>query len=217
METEHDIPLRWRTPPGWALRALADPLALLDDHAHLEKKAAANALELVHRYPDAAHADGDGAFAAYVDRWTKTLSVIAREESEHLALVVRLLQRRGGRLSRQHRNAYAAELRRGVRMGRGPLELLDRLMVSALIELRSCERFGVLSVAAAGPDPELASLYRGLYASEMGHYLVFIELARGLSGAGDVDAAWSHWLDLEARVIRAQPPGSWVHSGPEAP
>jgi tRNA-(ms[2]io[6]A)-hydroxylase len=95
------------------------------------------------------------------------------------------------------------------------VELLDRLMVSALIELRSCERFGVLSVAAA--DPELASLYRGLYASEMGHYLVFLELARGLPGAGDVDAAWSDWLDLEARVIRAQPPGSRVHSGPETP
>jgi len=163
-------------------------------------------------------------------RTSKGLSgFLAREESEHLALVVRVLQRRGGQLSRQHRNAYAAGLRQHVRLGEGPNELLDRLMVSALIELRSCERFGVL--AEGCEDEELSKLYRGLYASELGHFEVFLELAQGALGmpdaseakpagdpigreVGEVGEAWDRWLDIEAELIQAQPVGSHIHSGP---
>jgi len=204
------MPLRWRTPATWARTALADPLALLNDHAHLEKKAAANALDLIHRFPEGQHRE----YREYRDRWVKTLAAIAREESDHLAQVLRLLHDRGGQLSKQHRNRYAAELRKHVRLGDGPRELIDRLMVCALIEIRSCERFSVL--AENSEDEQLVRLYNELFGSELGHYKVFIDLAHNLPNAPadeDIEARWSCWLDTEAAVITAQPTGPAVHSG----
>src|SRR5688572_30282158 len=148
------------------------------------------------------------------------MTAVARDEVEHLAVVSRLLARRGGRLTKQHSNPYAAALRGLVRMGTGRGELVDRLLISGLIEARSCERFRLLADACeredregeappeprsaafdgiaqqplnaaraeprppsapvltpAAPDRELAKLYRGLWASEHGHYLSFHQLA----------------------------------------
>ena len=203
-----DMPLRCLTPASWARDALSDPLALLNDHAHLEKKAAGNALDLIHRFPE-----GD-RYKTYRQRWVQTLAAIARDESDHLSQVLRMLEQRGGSLSKQHRNAYAAGLRRHVRLGDGPREMIDRLMVSALIEIRSCERLGVL--AANSTDRELVKLYSELYGCELGHYKVFIELAYGLPNAPadeDIEARWSYWLDQEAAIIQSQAPGPMVHSG----
>jgi tRNA-(ms[2]io[6]A)-hydroxylase len=203
-----DMPLRYLTPASWAKDVLSDPLALLNDHAHLEKKAAANALDMIHRFPE-----GD-QFKSYRQRWVQTLAAIARDESEHLGQVLRVLESRGGSLSKKHRNTYAAALRKLVRLGDGPLESIDRLMVCALIEIRSCERFGAL--AASGTDGELVKLYSDLYGSELGHYKVFIELAYGMPNAPadeDIEARWSYWLDKEAAIIKSQPIGPTVHSG----
>lgn len=183
---------------------MCDPLALLNDHAHLEKKAAANALELLNRWPE----------PNPPEYWVEKMSAIARDEVDHLAIVTRLLARRGGRLTKYHRNAYASDLRALVRSGRGTAELLDRLMISALIEARSCERFEVLSRNCG--DVELRRLYDDLWASENGHYLIFIDLARQLPQAADaVEARWDEMLDAEARIIEAQPPGARMHSGVE--
>lgn len=198
-----DLPLRYLTPAEWAASVLREPLPLLNDHAHLEKKAAANALELLNRWPE----------PNPPENWVKVMTAIARDEVEHLAVVVRLLARRGGRLTRMHRNRYAADLHALVRRGRGPEELIDRLMISALIEARSCERFALL--AANCLDGELARLYRGLYASEAGHYESFINLARDLPGAKGIDRRWSQMLTSEAEIIVAQPPGPTMHSGIE--
>ena len=106
------------------------------------------------------------------------MTAVARDEVEHLAVVSRMLARRGGRLTRQHGNPYASALHKLVRRGRGVEELVDRLMISALIEARSCERFKLL--AEACEDQELAKLYKGLWASEHGHYRTFIQLAEGI-------------------------------------
>jgi tRNA-(ms[2]io[6]A)-hydroxylase len=207
MKKNDPLALRYQTPDAWASAALADPLALLNDHAHLEKKAAANALELVNQWPD----------PSPPEYWVEKMTAIARDEVEHLAIVTRLLARRGGRLSKQHRNSYANALRAHVRLGQGPREIMDRLMVSALIEARSCERFELLSRHC--DDRELARLYSGLWASERGHYLVFIELARALPEVGKTVAAravekcWGDWLDREAEIIASQPPGPRMHSG----
>jgi tRNA 2-(methylsulfanyl)-N6-isopentenyladenosine37 hydroxylase len=212
-----DLPLLIRTPRAWAEAVLRDPLALLSDHAHLEKKAAANALELLNRWP--AGIDAQGAA-----EWVRTLTAIARDEVEHLAVVTRLIERRGGALARLHKNPYANALRGFVRLGSGNLELLDRLLVSALIELRSCERFGLLSDTA---DADLAKLYRGLYASEHGHYLVFLELARLTVGERevflelarltvgerDVSNRWRKALEFEASVLAERSAGPSMHSG----
>src|SRR6266550_537416 len=129
-----ELPLKYATPPAWAAEALRQPLELLNDHAHLEKKAAANALELLNRWPE----------PAPPENWVAAMTAIARDEIEHLAIVCRLLARRGGRLTKQHSNPYAADLHRLVRKGLGPAELVDRLLVSSLIEARSCERFRLL-------------------------------------------------------------------------
>jgi len=196
-----DLPLRSFTPPHWAASVLEQPLALLNDHAWLEKKAASNALQLLNRWPE----------PCPPENWVSAMTAIARDEVEHLATVVRILARRGGRLSRSHGNPYAAQLRKLVRIGRGNAELIDRLMISALIEARSCERFSVL--AQNCPDETLAKLYRGLYASEAGHYRLFIDLARQLPDVSAVDARWAEMLDAEAEILAAQRLAPTMHSG----
>src|SRR5438094_6713501 len=108
-----DLPLRYETSQAWAIAALARPLELLNDHAHLEKKAAANALELLNRWPE----------PSPPGNWVAATIAIARDEVEHLAVVSRLLARRSGRLSRSHANPYASALHRLVRKGRGTEEL----------------------------------------------------------------------------------------------
>jgi tRNA-(ms[2]io[6]A)-hydroxylase len=198
-----ELPLLSRTPDGWAEMALRDPLALLNDHAHLEKKATANALELVNRWPEPSRSE----------EWTQTLAVIASDEAMHFNSVVRLLNERGGRLERAHRNEYARRLRQHVRKGRGHEELLDRLLVSALIELRSCERFGILARHCEDRDPELARLYRRLWSSELGHYRVFLQLAERVVPPREVETRWQEMLQIEAETIAAQPPGPRMHSG----
>jgi tRNA-(ms[2]io[6]A)-hydroxylase len=101
-------------------------------------------------------------------------------------------------------------------MGKGTVELMDRLMVSALIELRSCERFHLLAGACAATgdqhDKELAKLYRELWASEHGHYLVFLELARHVQPAKTVQKRWREMLDAESDIIQQQTPGPRMHS-----
>lgn len=196
-----DLPLRWKTPREWAAQAMREPLKLLNDHAHLEKKAAGNALELLNRWPE----------PNPPENWVKVMTAVARDEVEHLAIVVRLLARRGGELTRTHRNAYAAQLRELVRLGQGPHELVDRLMISALIEARSCERFVLL--ADYCEDKDLRKLYRGLFASEAGHYEQFITLARQLPTIRGVKTRWGEMLDAESRIIASQPPGPTMHSG----
>jgi tRNA-(ms[2]io[6]A)-hydroxylase len=199
--SDADLPLRYITPASWATSVLAEPLELLNDHAHLEKKAATNALELLTRWPE----------PNPPENWVAAMTAISRDEVEHLAVVSRLLARRGGRLKKQHGNAYASDLHKEVRRGKGPEELVDRLMISALIEARSCERFKLL--AETCEDTELAKLYAGLWASEHGHYLTFIQLAEQILPEKVVATRWDEMLDAEARIIQEQSPGPRMHSG----
>jgi tRNA-(ms[2]io[6]A)-hydroxylase len=192
------LPLHSRTPVEWARAVLADPIRLLMDHAFLEKKAANNALELLTRWP------GD-----WFPGWVETMTGVARDEAAHLAQVTRILLRRGGRLDRIHKNPYANSLRLLVRKGE-PAQILDRLLVSALIEVRSCERFAVL--AAASADTELANFYEALFSSEFGHYRVFLELARKMTDAPAVEARWQQLLAAEARILADQETGPRIHS-----
>ena len=195
------LPLRSSTPAGWGRAVLADPISLLIDHAFLEKKAANNAMELLTRWP------GD-----WMPGWVETMTSVARDETAHLAQAIRMLVRRGGRLSRVHKNPYANELRLLVRKG-DRTELLDRLFVSALIEARSCERFGILGQTEVTGGDELAAFYRALHSSELGHYKVFLKLARKIAPKEEVDERWGEMLDAEARILARQEPGPRIHSG----
>ena len=198
MSSSLELPLHSTTPLRWGTAALANPIELLIDHAFLEKKAANNAMELMTRWPGDWHPD-----------WVEIMTNIARDEAVHLAQVSRLLIRRGGRLARNHKNEYANALRQLVRKGE-PLEAMDRLFVSALIECRSCERFSVLAEAASSVDPELAAFYRSLFASELGHYKVFLKLAAEM---GNIEPRWQQLLEAEARILASQAPGPRIHSG----
>ena len=104
--TAETLPLHSRTPVEWGAAVLADPIALLVDHAFLEKKAASNAMELMTRWPN-----------EWVDGWVETMTAVARDETAHLAQVTRLIIKRGGRLERIHKNPYANALRLLVRKG----------------------------------------------------------------------------------------------------
>lgn len=198
-ETSEDLPLLSRTPLEWGRAVLADPVALLVDHAFLEKKAANNAMDMMTRWP-----------GEWVPGWVETMTNVARDEAAHLAQVTRLLTRRGGRLCRIHKNPYANALRAMVRRGETG-DTLDRLLVSALIELRSCERFSVL--AAVSDDAELKAFYKALYSSELGHYKVFLKLAQKGAGKAQTEARWKEMLEAEARILGEQTPGPRIHSG----
>lgn len=209
---EIDLPLKWKTPDSWADSALSDVVALLDDHAHLEKKAATNAMDLINRWPQPEPPMG----------WVTTLASIARDETDHLFKVSKLLAQRGHQLSRIHNSDYAAGLRNMVRMGTGHDELVDRLLVSALIELRSCERFEILGRCCS--DPVLQKLYKALWGSEHNHYRVFLRLARNLAKStkesnttisrrqARVEERWQELLQAESELMQRQPLGARLHS-----
>ena len=200
---DRDVPLKSRTPLEWAELVLREPLALLNDHAYLEKKAATNALELLNRWPE----------PSCPQEWTLTLAAIASDEASHLSAVVRILVERGGRLERTHRNDYANRLRLHVRKGQGTEELVDRLLISALIELRSCERFDLLAKYCRGRDNALFRFYHRLGSSELGHYHVFLRLAGLAADSALVESRWCEMLSFEAAAMAAQPPGPRIHSG----
>lgn len=194
-------PLKWRTPDRWAAQALADPRALLSDQAYLERKAASNALELLNRWPE------PGCPPAWVPR----IAGIARDEALHLDQVLRHLKRLGGHLARLHKSQYAMDLRALVRMGRAKEEIVDRLLVSALLEARSCERFRLLATHCQ--DRELATFYRRLGTTEARHYEDFVALARETLPKPLVDARWREFLAAEAAIIQRQPLAPGIHSG----
>jgi tRNA-(ms[2]io[6]A)-hydroxylase len=173
---------------------------LLNDHAHLERKAAANALALLQRWPE-----GESS-----EDWVRAMTGIAKDEVQHLAIVTKLLKKRGSELSKGHVNPYAGALRKCVRVGKGQAEVLDRLLISALIELRSCERFGLL--AEVSIDDEIAGLYKGLWRSELGHYREFLGIARQFIGEEATLCRWDKLLDKEAEIITSQPYWVGLHS-----
>jgi tRNA-(ms[2]io[6]A)-hydroxylase len=164
--------LKVPTDASWADTAMRDVDAVLVDHAHCELKAAANALSLVARHP------GDAALA-------HALSDLAREEIEHFQRVMTLLASRHVPLGPPPVDAYAAALRRaagGLARGSAATALVDRLLVAALIEARSCERFQLLAETARGHDAALHALWRDLLASEARHYRTFVDLAVRAAG-----------------------------------
>jgi tRNA-(ms[2]io[6]A)-hydroxylase len=160
------------TDPRWAARALADLDVVLADHAHCEMKAAANAISLATRWPASA-------------KVARALTTVAEEELGHFREVLALLEQRGIALGRPETDAYAADLRRAAQAGGEKTphgSLADRLLVGALIEARSCERFRLLADALAARTDPLASFYEELFACEARHYTTMVDLAVEVRG-----------------------------------
>lgn len=190
------LPLRFTTPEGWAAVALEDPAALLSDHAHCEKKAALSALNLSLALAD-------------VPRASIVLARLAEEELNHYRRVLEALQGFGWTFQPDGGNAYAQGLHRLASKG-----LLDRLLMAALIEARSCERLWLLerastSQSALASAPWLAFLLE-LERCEAGHAHAYRSMALDRFGA-EAEARLSWWLDREAEVIAALPWRSAVH------
>lgn len=197
--------LRAPTDPAWAREAARDLDSVLVDHAHCEMKAATNALSLVVRYP------GDLVLV-------RALTELAREELDHFRRVVAFLERRGLRLGPPPVDNYAAELRRTMallpRCSLPPV--VDRLLVGALIEARSCERFKLLlEVLPLEVPGDLRVFYRELFECEARHYRSYVDLAVQAARAvappdqtlRDVEAAVEARLALlaegEGNIVRA--------------
>jgi tRNA-(ms[2]io[6]A)-hydroxylase len=186
--------LRSASDPRWVKVALSDLDRTLGDHAHCEKKAAASATKLVADHPDR---------AALV----RAMARLAQEEAQHFFAVLAELQRRGAPLPPDEGDPYARQLRRRVRGGAG--RLLDRLLVSALIEARSHERLALLGEAL--PPGPLRDLYRRLAISEAGHERLFVQLAADEAGEGPARDRLLALAEEEARVVAALPLAPRIH------
>ena len=183
---------------SWIDAAGNDLDRVLLDHAHCEKKAAVNAMALVSRYPGC-------------DTLVREMIALAKEEMEHFGMVYDIIKGRGGALGRDPGDPYVQALHKEARMNE-PARMLDLLLIGALIEARSCERFHLLAGACV-EDKELAKLYKGLWASEHGHYRTFIQLAEQIQPEPEVAKRWDQMLDAEAKLIVRQQPGPRMHSG----
>jgi tRNA-(ms[2]io[6]A)-hydroxylase len=187
--------IRSGTDPRWVEVALGDLDRVLVDHAHCEKKAAAQALSLVAAYPDR-------------ERLVRRLSALAIEELRHFRAVHRELRRRKLDLGRDRGDPYAKRLQGLVRSG-GPGRLTDRLLVSGLIESRSHERLCLL--ADALPEAALADFYRALARAEEGHARLFVDLARRYDDHSAVDARLEELAGDEARIVASLPLEPRIH------
>jgi len=193
--------LRSRTSPAWVARVEERPIELLSDHAHCELRAAASAQQLIVKH-------------VQDSRLVQRMSAIAREELEHFELVLDVLSKRGATLLPARANPYAEGLL-AARSHRKEELLLDRLLVSSLIEARSLERF--LLLAEHLRDRELAAFYRALVPSEASHQALFVELAREHYAPERVRERLEELLGVEARVLAALPFEARMHSGEGAP
>ncbi len=190
------------TDPSWASAVTRELPGLLVDHAHCELKAAHSALAMV------------GRFGGEAPEIVGPLLELAREETEHVRLVEEKLRERGETLGMPRADQYVRALRGSAAeigetsLGRAP-PLLDRLLVSALVEARSCERFKVLSEHL--DDAGLRSFYRELMASEAAHFRLFTRLAEDRFGASGVRARLAALAQREGEIAASLPLGPTVH------
>lgn len=183
------------TPDAWVQAALKHPDLLLLDHANCEKKAAGSALNLMYRYVD----DFD---------LLNKMSRLAREELRHFEQVLALMQARNIPYQQITPGRYAAELRKPVRTFE-PGRLIDTLIVGAIIEARSCERFEKL---APHLDEELQKFYLSLLKSEARHYQDYLTLAQKASSEA-IDARVHTFLLLDKQLVEAGDEEFRFHSG----
>lgn len=191
--------LQLPTDPRWVNIVEEHIAEILTDHAWCEQKAASNAITIV------------TINSEYQDLVTDMLA-LAKEEIEHFERVHELIKKRGLTLGRERKDEYVNELAQYMRSNNNGSRVsgfVERMLFSAMIEARSCERFKVLSENIQ--DPELAAFYRELMESEAGHYTTFIGYARKYGKGIDVEKRWREWLDFEASVIARYGKRQTVH------
>lgn len=193
MEVDKDLQgvrmlgLKLSTDPRWVNLAEMDLGEILTDHAYCEQKAATSCISLIQGYPE-------------YEELVRELAPIVTEEWGHFRSVLREMDKRGLKLGRQRKDEYVNKLLAFQRKG-GSREdkLLEKLLICALIEARSCERFRLMSLHIN--DEELRDFYHRFMISEAGHYRLFIELARKYFGEERVNPRWEEYLQREAEIM----------------
>jgi len=186
------------TPDAWVEEACRRLPEMLLDHANCELKAASTALGFLYRYPDRT-------------QLAQRMSRLAREELRHFEQVRTIMQDMDIPFERLTASRYASGLRKTVR-GDEPLKLLDLLLVGAMIEARSCERFA--KIAPKLPE-KLGRFYAGLLASEARHFEHYVAFARSECGVGEneIVARLEELKHIEAALITEPDPQFRFHSG----
>jgi tRNA-(ms[2]io[6]A)-hydroxylase len=189
--------LQFETETSWAEIAKDNLQQILTDHAFLEQKAASNAVSIIINYSEETEL-------------VKEMSNIAIEEMQHFKMVHLLMVKRGMVLGREQKNDYAIRLQKFFKKtGDRTDALIQRLLVAALIEARSCERFKVFSENME--DEELSKFYNNLMISEAGHYTTFLQFARQYQDREIVDKKWNDLLAFEAELMRERGKKATIH------
>jgi tRNA-(ms[2]io[6]A)-hydroxylase len=180
--------LQLPTDPRWVNIAEMNLEEILVDHAYCEQKAASSCISLIVNFHE---------FHELVDM----LTPVVAEEWNHFERVMDQIRKRGFHFGKPRKDEYVIRLTEFVKKGGSRTDqLIENLLLNALIEARSCERFKLLSKNIA--DEELKKFYYELMVSEAGHYVNFIELARKYKPEEKVNARWKEWLTYEAEIIR---------------
>lgn len=181
--------LQLPTDPRWVNLAAISLEEVLIDHAFCEQKAATSAISLIQRYPEK-------------DKLVQELAPMVTEEWGHFRQVLAEMKKRGYTLGRQRKDVYVNALMLHLKKDGDPnTVLLDKLLLFALIEARSCERFRLLSEGLE--DEYLREFYRKFMISEAGHYRMFIDLANEYLPEERVRTRWTEWLKIEVDVLAA--------------
>lgn len=194
-ELRQSLPLRVPTGQLWVEMVLSDLDGFLKDHASCERKAHAAAMMLVNKFPE------------FPELQEKMIS-LAIEELEHFQQVFKILRERNVSLGTDEVDTYVKELLKDVRHPRRE-HLLDRLMVAAMVEARSCERFCLF--AEALPVGQLKTFYTEFAKAESAHFPLFVHLTESILGKKETSEALDRWLEIEARVVQNIPYRIGVH------
>ena len=189
--------LKLPTDPRWVDIVEENINEILTDHAYCEMKAASYAMSLIMKYPNNSE---------IVDQMTE----LSREEMKHFQMVHNLIKVRGLKLGKEKKDFYVHDLMKFIKRGGSEeMVLVDRLLIAAMIEARSCERF--LTLSENIKDKELSKFYYDLMASEARHYTLFLKLAKKYGTGVDVDARWKEFLAEEAKIIAGYGNEKTVH------
>jgi len=181
--------LKLATDPRWVNIAEKQIDEILTDHAYCEQKAASTGISLIVRFPEKTDV-------------VEEVTAVVAEEWGHFRKVLKELKKRGFSLGVQRKDHYVSELQKLRKKGGSRNEMLvEDLLVCAMIEARSCERFRLLSLHVE--DPELKSFYHEFMVSEAGHYRMFLDLACKYMSEAKVRARWQEFLDGEAEIMRS--------------
>lgn len=183
--------LKMSTDPRWVDVASLSLEHILTDHAFCEQKAATQCISIIQTYSD---------FPEIVE----ALAPIVTEEWGHFRMVLAEMKKRGYELGLQRKDEYVNKLLvHAPKGGSREHRLLHKLLICALIEARSCERFRILYENLA--EEELRKFYYKFMISEAGHYRLFLDLARNYFDHDLVRQEWLNWLRIEKEILEAMP------------